>query len=245
MVKDLEKCFADLSINNSGVLYEDTNLQIGLKSVYTGNIGQLQLFFGNKQPTLPLTKVSFGLGSEIPGLRVQIDGDQIPTELEPQVQKIMPVKVECQTPFVGSPTVKIGYTLQNQFLEKEIKLPVVLSKFLKAFKVTDKQEFYNQWRQAAEANKSSEIIDSPAPIPVQTIVDGLEAVGFAAKDRDLDPNANNDAGAAYFMYQGGQMFCMVRVEVTPDRQKLKVTVVTPDPQLSQGLKNYIVSRIKL
>ncbi len=47
-VGDVQEWFTRLCLRDSGVLYEDQHLQVGVKAQYTGSTGQLVLFLGNK-----------------------------------------------------------------------------------------------------------------------------------------------------------------------------------------------------
>lgn len=81
-VGDLGQWFTRLCVRDSGVLYEDQHLQIGLKAQYSGSTGQVVLFLGNKSQQ-PLTR----LVCAVPPLpELQVQAVAAPATLEPNQQ---------------------------------------------------------------------------------------------------------------------------------------------------------------
>lgn len=83
----LAEWFGKLLLADSGVLYEDPFLQIGVKQQYAGPQGRLLLFFGNKH-TAPLTALHATITAP-PGLRLTAGAppDTLPPRAQLQVRR--------------------------------------------------------------------------------------------------------------------------------------------------------------
>ena len=49
-------------LKNSGVLYEDENLQIGIKMEFRERLGRIQLFYGNKSSSVDISSFKADVG---------------------------------------------------------------------------------------------------------------------------------------------------------------------------------------
>lgn len=143
---DLQQCAKKLYLSNSGVLYEDINLQVGVKSTYASSTGQVTLFLGNKHATSQLCGVVCKVMDALPaGLHMVQIGGPTPGVLTPKQQVQVPFSVTLLAPTppngsVASPKIHLAYQIttgnttsggspvvltMNQVLE----LPVPLTKF--------------------------------------------------------------------------------------------------------------------
>ena len=132
-----------LSYNSEGVLYEDEQLQIGVKAEYHGHHGRIALFLGNKVAQ-PFTSFSAEIecpepealsarfftspAKEVPGLE--------------QVQYL--IQLECMAMFSSMPLVRISFiagTVRNLVL----RLPVFLTRFVEPAHL-DANAFFERWK---------------------------------------------------------------------------------------------------
>ncbi len=132
-----------LSYNSEGVLYEDEQLQIGVKAEYHGNLGRIALYLGNKIAQ-PFT--SFSAEVECPdpeALSVQFHkppAGEVPG-LE-QAQYLL--QLECKAMFSSLPLVRISFiagTVRNLVL----RLPIFLTRFIEPVEL-DAAAFFGRWK---------------------------------------------------------------------------------------------------
>eukprot|EP00854_Cymbomonas_tetramitiformis_P022291 gene22291-26892_t len=133
-IADVQEWFHKLCMADNGVLYEDPNLQIGLKSSYQGFQGRVVLYLGNKAPaTLSSLRLHV---APIPGLKVSINEHPGAT-LAPKQQIMVVIDVACSAPFMEPPQLHFGYSTDTQQAQQQLRLPIVLNKFLQPLPVTD------------------------------------------------------------------------------------------------------------
>ncbi|KAK3247659.1 hypothetical protein CYMTET_42846 [Cymbomonas tetramitiformis] len=132
-IADVQEWFHKLCMADNGVLYEDPNLQIGLKSSYQGFQGRVVLYLGNKAPaTLSSLRLHV---APIPGLKVSINEHPGAT-LAPKQQIMVVIDVACSAPFMEPPQLHFGYSTDTQQAQQQLRLPIVLNKFLQPLPVT-------------------------------------------------------------------------------------------------------------
>lgn len=139
-----DKWLSRLVYNSEGVLWEDGQLQVGVKSEFHGHLGRIALFFGNKI-SVPLE--SFTATIEVPepdALNVTLP--KIPTTTlgaMDQIQQL--VHVECKNLFTQPPILKISY-LAGSLQTIVLKLPIYLLKFLEPVQLSQ-PDFFERWKQ--------------------------------------------------------------------------------------------------
>lgn len=216
---------ARLSYSSEGVLYEDAQLQIGLKSEYNGNRGRLALYFGNKI-TAPFESVTLVIEGNEPGLTVTLA--QMPTNtIEPMTQIEQVVTLECLEPFTGIPVLKVSY-LAGSLQTFAIRLPVFLTKFIEPVELNG-QAFFERWRLiGGPPREAQEIFKIKLDASKQKILEGTKMrkilSGFKLKILEgVDPNPLNVVGAGVLnMAKAGKVGCLFRLEPNQDA---KVCVV--------------------
>ena len=132
-----------LIYNSEGVLYEDEQLQIGVKAEYHGNLGRLAIYIGNKIPQ-PFTAFSATIETAEPDA-LNVDFHKPPaTEIAGLAQVQYLLQIECKSPFTTLPILKMSFiagTVRNLVL----KLPVFLSKFVEPVEL-DSAAFFGRWK---------------------------------------------------------------------------------------------------
>ncbi|BBN03404.1 AP-2 complex subunit alpha [Marchantia polymorpha subsp. ruderalis] len=232
--------FRSLSIKESGVLYEDPLIQIGIKTDWRGPHGRMFLFFGNKNAA-PLTSVKAVVAAPS-NLRVQLT--TVPEIIPPRAQVQSPLDVVCIHASREVPVLDFSYTSVNVPVSLKLRLPVVMNKFLQATPVSA-PDFVAKWRAlAGPPTKLQEVVRGVKPLPLPEMADLFTSlhVGVAP---GLDPNPNNIVAAATFYSEtGGATLCLIRVETDPaDRTQVRITVATPDPTTSFEFKEFIKEQL--
>jgi hypothetical protein len=98
--------FTKFYFSDSGVLYENPVLQIGVKCEYHNRIGRVALFYGNRGAA-PLTNVTSRVThSAAPGA-LSFKYQPVAASVNPGVQEQQTISVECHSPFVEPPVLEV------------------------------------------------------------------------------------------------------------------------------------------
>ncbi|KAG2185977.1 hypothetical protein INT43_002415 [Umbelopsis isabellina] len=220
-----------------GVLYEDSNMQIGLKSEYHGHLGRVALYFGNK------TNATFQ------NLTTQIDSNDSLTVISPnpvdntieaksQVQQLL--NIECNEFFRESPSLRISYVSQATGPQRlHLKLPVVLTKFMEPISTMDGNNFFQRWKQIGGAPRESQVVfktESQQGINGESVRTILAGYRFGLLN-DVDPNPNNFVGAGVVHGgKAGKVGALLRLEPNMEQHMYRLTVRTTSEVVSEQLR---------
>lgn len=245
-IGDVDQWFGKLCLSNSGILYEDSYLQIGLKSQYQGSTGQISLYFGNKH-TEALSGVTCNVPS-VPTFLLQVG--EVPSEIDAKKQVMVPISVQCLAPFSVCPVMQLGYTLagSQQYASCTLKLPMVITKFCQPVDVP-RDVFNTRWNQVTgPPYKVSDQVSRACPTSVEA-VDKMLASVHLKRVAGVDDSYTMISSACVFhcgAQQTRQIPCMVLVEIDlPSLMHLRVTVATADPTTSDALKSEISKLLAL
>ena len=213
-----ERWFDRLAYNPEGILWEDAQLQIGVKTEYHGHLGRVVLFFGNKI-SVPYTAftVTVDPGSDADADALGITLPKISSSTLhslTQVQQI--VQLECRAVFTAAPILRVSY-LAGSHQTLTLRLPVHLTKFIEPVATLAAADFFERWRQIGGPPREAQRI-VPIKVDAQGAVDGARQRKIVGGSRfgvidDIDPNASNIVGAGVLhMSTGGKVGCLLRVE---------------------------------
>ena len=213
-----ETGYKRLLFSDEGILYEDSQIQIGLRSEYRGSMGCLIIYFTNRS--------SIAIGSFTTTLdnqssdALKIDTKSLPdSTIQPEAQAQQTIMFNALAPFSLPPTIRVSY-LAGALQALTLQLPVTSHRFMDPADLSA-DDFFKRWRQ----------IGGP-PRETQRVV-GLSTKG-ASIDRaftnrmvgklrwgvlkGVDPNERNVVGAGVLYtgkeggVEGGKFGCLVRVE---------------------------------
>jgi len=136
---------------HSSVLYEDSMVQIGIKSQVEneGGIMRLIMFYGNKL-TVPLQSVSVQV-KNVEGVELEL----IPSEqfdIDAEQQKQQKCRVSLMQPPAGVPSVQISFVAKGQQYRINAQIPVIVTKFFSSH-VFDASQFRQRWEQVPKEEK--------------------------------------------------------------------------------------------
>lgn len=230
---NVERWFEKLTYTPDGVLYEDVQMQVGVKSRFHGHLGQLAVYLGNKV-SAPMTSVTTTVRSSNPGALTITFAKMPPSTIAPRTQVQLQLQVECKKPFTTPPTITISF-LAGSHQDVTLRLPVVLTKFLEH--VTLQQtEFFERWRLIGGPPREAQSV-----FPIKLADTGV--IDLARQEKvvsghmfnilkGVDPNPNNIVGAAVLHTSGdGKVGCLLRVEPNKDA-KVRISVVLDDLRLT-------------
>ncbi|KAK6097766.1 hypothetical protein MT418_001858 [Batrachochytrium dendrobatidis] len=228
---DITEKFNALLLTQSGVLYEDTVIQVGIKAEYEGNIGRIAIFFGNKSSVLPLTNFQTVLSST----------DQIKMDLIQPISSSIPSATQLHQMYnaecIDIPVVQlmltITFNIGGHSVSRNLKMPVVLTKFISPI-VLDGDDFFLRWRQIGGAPREAQkVFSANGVIDIRASKAALVGFQFASLE-NVDPNPNNCVLAGVFSSTHlGKVGVLVRVEPSLQHQMFRLTVRATNETVSQ------------
>ncbi|OBZ87659.1 AP-2 complex subunit alpha [Choanephora cucurbitarum] len=223
-----------LQYNPEGVLYEDSQLQVSVKSEYHGSLGRLAIYLTNK---------THYVMSDIQLLVPPTDGLDIEllpadnTTLSPGAQIQRLVKAECKDVFLNAPDLFISSSSGVMHL----KLPIVLTKFQEPITTMDGASFFKRWNQIGGPPRENQVIfSSQVPIQLPKATALLQGFGIGLLS-GVDPNPNNFVGAGIVDAgkAGGKIGVLLRLEPNLEQNMYRLTVRTPTEGASAVIRDIL------
>lgn len=204
----IEKWLERLSYNSEGVLFEDEQMQVGIKAEYHDNAGRIALYIGNKV-TQPFT--SFSAKIDCPDeASLSIDfHKQPPNEIAGLTQVQSLLQIECKGVFAANatPIIRLSFiagTVRNVAL----RLPIFLSKFIEPVQL-EAGPFFERWKIIGGPPRESQLIfpitllpDGQVDLARNTKVVGGQKLALLG---EIDKNPNNLVAAGVLHTTGGKM----------------------------------------
>ncbi|KAI9894757.1 MAG: hypothetical protein M1814_002114 [Vezdaea aestivalis] len=202
-----------LLLRNEGILYEDIQIQVGVRAEYRSQMGCVILYFTNKSTA--------GIGSftttldnpSIPALKM--DTKSLPEpNIKPEAQSQQMIMCEARHAFIAAPTMRISY-LAGALQALTLQLPVVLHKFMDPTQLSA-EDFFKRWRQiggaAREAQKVFGVQVQDRTIDMAFTRRTIQGFQWGILDK-VDPNSKNLVGASVLhTSEGGKHGCLLRLE---------------------------------
>ncbi|KAL9252777.1 AP-2 complex subunit alpha-2-like protein [Drosera capensis] len=235
-VGNIAERFHNLCLKDSGVLYEDLYIQIGIKAEWRAHQGRLVLFLGNKN-TSPLVSVQALL---LPPAHLKMDLSLVPDTIPPRAQVQCPLEVINLRPSRDVAVLDFSYKFSTSLVNVKLRLPAVINKFLQPISVSP-EEFFPQWRSlSGPPLKLQEVVRGVRPMPLVEMANLFNIYRLMVCS-GLDPNPNNLVACTTFFSESTRaMLSLVRIETDPaDRSQLRMTVASGDPSLTFELKEFI------
>ncbi|KAL2116412.1 hypothetical protein VTJ04DRAFT_8580 [Mycothermus thermophilus] len=230
-----ERGFNRLMLRADGVLYEDAQIQVGVRSEYRGQMACLILYITNKTPAL-ITSVTttFDLDeSESGNLSWDIKGLPEPTlSVSAQTQQV--ILFEAKKVFSKSPTVRVSY-VAGALQGLTLKLPVALHKFMDRAELSS-EDFFKRWKQIGAGPREAQAIfglSAAAKMAERELTEGFVRTvveGFRwGVLNGVDPNPRNFVGAGVLhTSEAGKFGCLMRLEPNYASQMLRLTIRATD-----------------
>ncbi|PUZ43220.1 hypothetical protein GQ55_9G644900 [Panicum hallii var. hallii] len=235
-IVNVEEKFHILCTKDSGVLYEDPHIQVGLKAEWRAHHGRLVLFLGNKN-TSPLMSVRALI---LPPGHLKMELSSVPDTIPPRAQVQVPLEIANLRASRDVAVLDFSYTFGTALVDAKLRLPVVLNKFLQPITLTP-DEFFPQWKAlTVHSLKVQEVVKGVKPMPLPEMANLFMSLHLAVAP-GLDNNPNNLVACTTFFSEATRaMLCLIRVETDPqDRTQLRLTVASGDQYLTFELKEFI------
>ena len=230
----MRKAFSNLCTSPSGVLFENSFVQVGVKHEYVGSQGRISVFFGNLNST-PLKNFRVRI-DDCDHLRMQKQGTEGLLNYENgggcsvavRTQAKLLLLVEVMAPFDDAPAMRMSFeTAEGIRHEYPLRLPIVATCFMEAVTL-EANAFMQRWRslegqdrecqEVVKVNSNISIDEEYMGRIVEIITDGLKF----GRSEGCDPTPWTVSGAATFRTgakdKNGNPInvgCLVRVEANP------------------------------
>ena len=208
-----EKGYNLLLLRDQGVLYEDAQIQVGIREEYRSEIGCIILYFTNKSSSA-IGSFTTTLYNRSPEL-LKTDIKALPDHtINPDGQTRQTIIFEARNVFTEAPTIRISY-LAGALQALTLKLPVVLHKYMDGAKLSA-DDFFKRWKQIGgaprEAQKIFGLSNKTRRINSSFTRRVVEGFKWGVLD-GVDPNPKNLVGATVLhTIAGGKFGCLLRLE---------------------------------
>ncbi|KAH9950343.1 Adaptor protein complex AP-2 alpha subunit [Amylocystis lapponica] len=223
---NVERWFDKLLYSTDGVLYEDVQIQIGIKSRYHGHLGQLAIYMGNKV-SAPLTSFTATLHVDEPDALSVSFAKIAPNVIAPRTQMQQLLHVECKKPFKHPPILSVSF-LAGAHQTIAVRLPIVITKFLEHVKL-GQADFFERWRLIGGPPREAQSVfpitlDDAGHVDVVKHRQIVSGFSFNVLE-DIDPNPSNLVGAGILhMSTDGKVGCLMRLEPNREAKLCRITV---------------------
>jgi AP-2 complex subunit alpha len=211
---NVDRWFDKLTYNADGVLFEDVQIQIGIKSRYQGHIGQLAIYMGNKVSS-PLTSFTTTVHVSDPEA-LSLSFTKIPPSIvAPRSQTQQLLQVECKKMFTTPPILTVSF-LAGAHQTISIRLPIVMPKFFEHVKLGP-SDFFERWKLIGGPPRESQSV-FPIELTSAGQLDLEKHRQIVTGHRlnileDIDPNPSNLVAAGVLhMSTEGKVGCLLRLE---------------------------------
>lgn len=212
-----EKGFNRLMLKADGVIFEDGQIQIGVRSEYRGQMACLIMYFQNKTPAIMSSfTTTLDLDESEKG-KLTWDVKGVPDTTVTQGSQCQQVIMfEAKKVFEKSPTMRITY-LAGALQAATIKLPLTAHKFMDPAELTG-DDFFRRWKQIGGApREAQQVIGIAAGSSDREMNEGfirkvVEGFRWGVLE-GVDPNKKNFVGASVLhTSEGGKFGCLMRLE---------------------------------
>ncbi|KAL8700842.1 MAG: hypothetical protein Q9201_005235 [Fulgogasparrea decipioides] len=239
--------YRHLLLESQGVLYEDSQIQVGIRSEYRGPVGCLILYFHNRSTSATMGSFTTTLDNPDP-TKLKIDIKNLPdSNVAPQAQAQQTVMFNAISVFENPPTIRISY-LAGALQAVTLQLPVVLHKFMDPAELSA-DDFFKRWRQIGGKPREAQQVfglleDGRRQRRMDRAFTNEVAESFRWRIlKGVDPNEKNIVGASVVHVAGGKLGALVRLEPNYDNKMYRVTIRATDEAVPPVLLKYMVEQL--
>ncbi|XP_072574385.1 AP-2 complex subunit alpha-2-like [Paramormyrops kingsleyae] len=226
--------FSKFVCKNSGVLFENQMLQIGLKSEFRQNLGRLHVFYGNKTSMQFLDFSPSVVCPDALKSQVNVHAKSVDPVVNGGAQLQQMFNIECISDFQEAPSLNIQFRYGGTLQNIGFKLPVTLNKFFQPTEMSS-QEFFQRWKQLSIPQQEvQKIFKAKNPMDMDVTKAKIAGFGVALLDQ-VDPNPSNFVGAGIIHTKTTQVGCLMRLEPNTQAQMYRLTLRTSRDSVSQQL----------
>ena len=205
--------YYQLLFEDEGILYQDSQIQVGIRSEYRGSKGAVILYFTNRASSA-ISSFTTTLNNSSPD-NLKIETKNLPdSTIQPDGQSQQTIMFEAKSVFPSPPTIRISY-LAGALQAITLQLPVVIHKFMDPAELSA-EDFFKRWRQIGGAPREVQRVFGL--VNGELTADNSFTHNVAEKFKwgilkGVDPNAKNIVGASVLhTNEGGKFGCLLRLE---------------------------------
>jgi AP-2 complex subunit alpha len=237
----VEHWFDKLAYNHDGVLYEDVQIQIGIKSKYQGHLGQLAVYLGNKI-SAPLTSFTTTIYTSDPEALSVTFAKIPPSTISPRTQTQQLLHVECKKMFTTPPILTVSF-LAGSHQTISVHLPIIVTKFFEHVKL-GQADFFERWKLIGGPPREAQSVFSVdlTPTGQLDLVKHRQVVSGHCLNvlDDIDPNPNNVVGAGVLhMSVEGKVGCLLRLEPNREAKLCRLTVRSTSEDVASEVQKLV------
>lgn len=201
-----------LYFSGEGVLFEDMQIQVGLRSEYRGPVGVVKLYLTNKS-TYSINSLTTTVDNPAsPNLKV--DTKNLPDSSVAAAGQTQQTLVStAHGAFTDAPTIRISY-LAGALQAYTLQLPILMHRYMEPSTLSA-EDFFKRWRQIGgsplEAQNTFGLRGKNKTIDESFTRQIVEKFSWKILD-DVDPNPKNIVGCAVYQIEGGKTGCLLRLE---------------------------------
>lgn len=226
---------------NTGVLFENDILQVGIKSEFNDSKGTVGIFYGNKTSS---QFVNFTSTLHMPGdlnTRLQIESNPPPQIVEGGAQVKQMINAESLMEFNEQPVIDLHFSVNGMSQRIALPLPLFLSKFFTPTEMNS-QDFFSRWKQLGNPEQEcQQIFKARFPIDTETIKTKLSGFGMSLL-QNVDPNPENFVCAGIVKARTVQIGSLLRLEPNRQAQMFRLTVRSSKAQVAKYLVDILVDQ---
>lgn len=227
----------------SGILYEDSNIQIGIKMRGNGPSLDADFYLGNKSKgVLDIKKLAIA-----PVQCFSTNCSEPPSQIQTGQQILFRTSWTCLLPYKNLPEIQVQYINYNgESLARSLELPITCNKFCKPVTIP-REIFIKRWNQVTgdpfKLTEDVHIIEKMDKLMLQSLLENLNMEII-----DVNLKAPSVSAVSIFHCDAGkvkQVPCMVSIrdvaEQTeiPTGMDLNVSVATADAAVTLSLMNVL------
>ncbi|KAJ9496481.1 hypothetical protein LTR99_010272 [Exophiala xenobiotica] len=221
---DWEIGYEQMYFADEGVLYEDPQIQVGIRTEYRGYLGVIKLYFANKA-SFPIGSFTTTLDNKsAPALK--IDTKSLPeSQVGPDSQAQQTIVCTSIAPFSEPPTIRISY-LAGALQGYTLRLPILPHRFMDPSELSA-EDFFKRWRQIGAGPLEAQSTFS-LRTPTTEMSDKFTretVLGFRWRILDnVDPNTRNIVGCAVLQLEKGKTGVLLRLEPNQQQKMFRMTI---------------------
>eukprot|EP00727_Mastigamoeba_balamuthi_P009684 m51a1_g5338 Adaptor protein complex 2 (AP-2), alpha subunit (1044) ;mRNA; r:422924-427144 len=238
----LRAAWMRMVVTGEGVIYQDDQLQVGVKAEYSGVTGRLVLYFGNTHASAPVGGLTCAIASPPTSpLCISAQGALGPA-VAPKTQVQYALALTARAEFSDSPAMTLSYVGAAGPVSVNLLVPVALTKFATPLRVAG-PEFLTRWKALGQPGQEAQeifpAVSGPIAMPrLQKLLgDGLRMAVLEG----VDPSAGNVVAACTVHMQYRDVAAFVRLETNREANAYRLTVRAQTEQTAAALKNIIKS----
>lgn len=244
-----EPGYNKLLLKAHGILFEDGQIQVGVRAEYRGQMACLILYFLNKTPAAIGSFTTTLDLDESERANLTWDVKTLPESSISQAgQARQVIMFEAKKVFTKSPTIRISY-LAGALQALTLMLPLTAHKFMDPADLSA-DDFFKRWKQIGGAPREAQAIirlasgkEASREIHDTFVHKVLEGFRWGVLSA-VDPNTKNFVGASVLhTSEGGKFGCLLRLEPNYGSQMVRLTIRATDESVPAVLLKLMEQRI--